>query len=120
MYPSSPSLQVVWVSTSTVETTWEQESNVPSKLIEQYEHGIEHDIEESFSSGGQTIDTLSTRPNLQPLQKRARRDEDVDTNQSGRYGNIVYIYIFIHNHCTMVVVIRGQVSNLSVAIENSY
>ena len=108
----------MWVSTSTVETTWEQESNVPSKLVEQYEHGIEDDIEESFSSGGQTIDTLSTCPNLQPLQKRARRDEDVDTNQSGRYGNIVYI--FVHNHCTKVVVTLGQVSNLCVAIENSY
>ena len=45
---------------------------MPSKLVEQYENGIEVDIEESFSSGGQTIDTLLIRTNLQPLQKRAR------------------------------------------------
>ena len=60
----------MWISTSTVETTWKRESNVPSKLVEQYENGIEVDIEESFSSGGQTIDTLLIRTNLQPLQKR--------------------------------------------------
>ena len=90
MYPyfSPHSFQVVWINAFTVQTTWEQESNVPSKLVEQYENGIEVDIEESFSSGGQTIDTLSTRTNLQPLQKRARWDKDVDANQPGRYDNI--------------------------------
>ena len=70
--------------------------NVPTKLVEQYENGIEDDTEESFSSGGRTIDTLSTCPNLRPLQKHARRDEDVDTNQSGRYGSII-VYTFLYH-----------------------
>ena len=56
LLPSFISFQVVWINAFTVQTTWKQESNVPSKLVEQYKNGILVHIEESFSSGGQKMD----------------------------------------------------------------
>lgn len=49
-----------------MKTSWEPASTLPSSLIEDYEKGGSGDILESFSSGGQTIHTMSTFPSKTP------------------------------------------------------
>ena len=74
-------LQIAWMTTSTVETSWEPALNLPVELVEDYERGTETEVEEMFTSGGQTVATLSTHRQdsssvTQPQRKRAKRDDD--------------------------------------------
>ena len=87
-YPSIAVLiitQVVWLGTPTMKTSWEPASTLPSSLVEDYEKGASGDVLESFSSGGQTIHTMSTTPGgaNEPKSKKMKcmgsKETDEDT-----------------------------------------
>ncbi len=53
---------VVWLGLPDTASTWEQASNIPATLIQDFEKGIAHTVEvHSFTSGGETLLTLSTK-----------------------------------------------------------
>ena len=61
-------------------TYWEPATNVSHKLIEEYEKTANAEIVESYTSGGQTIHTVSTSSCETPNPKKARIDiSDTDT-----------------------------------------
>ena len=54
-------IQVIWLGRPVTESSWELASSFPDVLIQDYEHGIQHDLhQKSYTSGRQTIHTLYT------------------------------------------------------------
>lgn len=82
-------LQVVWLGRPITESSWEPASSLPSDIIEEYESGIQRDVQEkSYTSGGQTIYTLlSARESnsaAQPHTKKPRLDKStIESSNSG-------------------------------------
>ena len=63
------------------ESSWELASNLPPTLIYEFENGIHRNVhEQSYTSGGQTIYTLSSSRQdsctAQPDPKKIRLDRD--------------------------------------------
>lgn len=78
-------LQVVWLNTPTLRTSWEPASALPDRLVQDYEEGQSADILESASSGGQTIHTVSTiaQPDIGPKSKRKCSDSSCADKDKG-------------------------------------
>ena len=55
----------MWLGRPVTESTWESATSLPENIVQEFEAGIQRDIQEKpFSSGGQTIHTItSTKPN---------------------------------------------------------
>lgn len=70
----------MWLGRSSTESTWEPVSSLPPQLVANYEAGILYEVQrESFTTGGQTVHTLTTTPTkeldvLEPVTKHARID----------------------------------------------
>lgn len=63
-----------------MDTTWEPASTLPSKLVAEFESGIQQEVvDNKFSSGGETIHTLSSRV-VTPPAKRLKVDTSVSTD----------------------------------------
>ena len=79
---------MIWLGRSVTETSWEVASSLPDVLIEDYERGIQHDLQQqSYTSGGQTIHTLSTvRKVDETSPPEAKRHCVVDKVQSSSSG----------------------------------
>ena len=79
---------MIWLGRSVTESSWEVASSLPDVLIEDYERGIQHDLrQQSYTSGGQTVHTLSTvRKEDETLLPEAKRPCVVDTVQSSSSG----------------------------------
>lgn len=70
--------QVVWLGKPTTASTWVSAASLPMHMISEYEDGVRREVvEEKFSSGGQTIHTLTSQ-SMQvlsaPQNKRPRID----------------------------------------------
>lgn len=82
-------MQVVWLGRPVACSTWEQATSLPPSLVDDYEQGVQRELKkESFTSGGETIHTLSVTRNdmndTPPPQKLPRLDpDDHDTANSG-------------------------------------
>ena len=51
------------IGEATLATTWEMSSSLPKQLVDEFECGIQRDIiDEAFTSGGETVHTLSSKP----------------------------------------------------------
>ena len=73
-------LQVTQISFSSSVTTWEPASCLPPSIISEYERGVERDIaEDIFTSGGQTIHTVSSKTTTSSV-KRPRLDLESQTS----------------------------------------
>ena len=67
-------VQVVWLGRPIADSTWEPESSLPPSLVSEYEAGILREIQkETFTTGGQTVHTLSTSTTESNV-KRPRTD----------------------------------------------
>ena len=79
---------MIWLGRSVTESSWEVASSLPDVLIEDYERGIQHDLhQQSYTSGGQTVHTLSTVPKVDETSPpEAKRPCVVDTVQSSSSG----------------------------------
>ncbi len=74
-------MQVTQISFSKSVTTWEPASCLPPSLISEYEKGVQRDIDEDvFTSGGQTIHTVSSKTTTSSV-KRQRLDLALQTSQ---------------------------------------
>ena len=52
--------KVVWLGRPETHSSWQPESSLSPKIVEEYEKGVQQEISiDSFVSGGQTISTLS-------------------------------------------------------------
>ena len=72
--------QVVWLGRPEAESTWEQASNLPVKVVTDYEKGIEYGVEaESFTSGGETFRTLFSKPSRDDLAVPSPKCTKVNT-----------------------------------------
>lgn len=72
-------MQVVRINNGAVSTRWEPVSAIPGSLIEEYEKSTLGDVITSYTSGGQTINTVSinsAKDNDVPQPKKARREND--------------------------------------------
>lgn len=57
-------------------TTWEPASALSSGLVEEYECGVDREvINTAFSSGGETIHTLTSQPAATGSHKKPRVDD---------------------------------------------
>lgn len=73
-------MEVVWLGKPVAESTWEPQDNLPDSLVTEYEAGIFREIQrETFTSGGQTVHTLSAN-SVEPCAKRRRTDTDEYTS----------------------------------------
>jgi len=75
MYP----MQIVQINNGAVSTRWQPASAIPGSLIEEYEKATLGDVIASYTSGGQTIKTVSinsAKDNESPQPKKARREND--------------------------------------------
>ena len=78
---------MIWLGRSVTESSWEVASSLPDVLIEDYERGIQHDLhQQSYTSGGQTVHTLSTVRKVDETSLEAKRPCVVDTVQSSSSG----------------------------------
>lgn len=80
--------QVVWLGRPIAESNWQPASALPATMINEYESGIERDMEKQvFSSGGQTITTITSvtkQHSMQPQPKRPHRNPSaVESANSG-------------------------------------
>jgi len=70
-------------------SSWERASSLPTALVKDYEDGIQRELyKESFTSGGETIHTLSATQkdtrDSSPKPKQPRVDfDDHDASNSG-------------------------------------
>ena len=71
----------MWLGRPDTTSTWEKSSSLPSKLVEDYERGVQYSIETySFTSGGETFHTLATKPgDTLPSPKRTKVDITTST-----------------------------------------
>ena len=64
----------MWLGRPLAESSWEAASSLPEYLVQDYENGIEHEIqEEVFTSGGHALHTISTKRCdglTEPVQKK--------------------------------------------------
>ena len=68
---------------SEAECTWEQATNLPATLVKDYENGISYDVEvESFTSGGETFQTLFSKPSGCELTAPSSKHTKVTTTTS--------------------------------------
>lgn len=70
--------EVAWLGKPVVDTTWESSSSLPDALIQEFETSQNSAVLESFSSGGQTVHTLSLQKrgdSCEPAAKRPRQDD---------------------------------------------
>ena len=68
-------MQVVWLGKPDTESSWQpaSASSLPSQIIDEYENGFCQEIGvDSFTSGGQTVSTLSRTA----VQSKANSDCD--------------------------------------------
>ena len=68
-----------------MKTSWESSSTLPDSLIEDYEKGASSDVLESFSSGGQTIHTVSISPGGNEPKSKKLKCSNVGSSASARY-----------------------------------
>ena len=56
-------------------STWEVSSSLPKQLVDELENGVHRDlIDETFTSGGETVHILSSMPVSQQSIKRLKLD----------------------------------------------
>ena len=78
---------MIWLGRSVTESSWEVASSLPDVLIEDYERGIQHDLhQQSYTSGGQTVHTLSTVRKVDETSPPEAKRRVVDTVQSSSSG----------------------------------
>ena len=54
-------IQVAWLGRPIAESSWESASSLPTSIVEEYERGIQRNVESNFSSsGGQTLCTITS------------------------------------------------------------
>ena len=72
------------------ETTWESAADLPVELVKEYEDGLCRVIQEDlYSSGGQTVCTLSSALNpMQPQAKKARLESSNSLTKSCNSGYV--------------------------------
>ena len=71
--------QIFQINNGAVSTRWEPASAIPDTLIEEYEKATLGDVITSYTSGGQTINTVSInspKDSDSPQPKKARREND--------------------------------------------
>lgn len=57
------------------DSTWEVSSSLPKQLVDEFENGVHRDlIDETFTSGGETVHTLSSTPVSRQSVKRLKLD----------------------------------------------
>ena len=62
------------------ESTWEPETSLPQDLVADYEAGLFQEVQrESFTTGGQTIHTLSTAPVKDICQESRAKCPKIDS-----------------------------------------
>ena len=70
---------------ATAASTWEPVSSLPSELIAEYEDGVVRElVDDTFSSGGETLHSLSSIQSSRsrtPSAKRPRLDDQSSTNK---------------------------------------
>lgn len=84
-----------------MDTTWEPASTLPSELVAEFESGIQRQVvDDKFSSGGQTIHTLTSRV-VTPPAKRQKVDTPVSTDSGFVLLLLCYfILVFVlYFHC---------------------
>lgn len=73
---------MIWLGRPLTESSWELASSLFNVLIQDYEHGIQHDLhQKSYTSGGQTIHTLSTVCKDETPPPEAKRPRVIDNIQ---------------------------------------
>ncbi len=70
-----------------MKTSWEPASTLPDSLIKDYEKGACGDVLESFSSGGQTIHTMSISPSGDEPKSKKIKSTEVGSCTSKELGN---------------------------------
>lgn len=74
---------MVWLGKPEAECTWERDSNLPAALVKDYENGVAYDVEvESFTSGGETFQTLFSKPGSSELTTPSSKRAKVNTSTS--------------------------------------
>lgn len=85
MYSLHTYMQVVWLGRPVAESSWEPASSLPTTLIKEFDDGIQREIEEhSYTSGGQTICTLSSsQKDAEPEPKKVCLRCSIESSNSG-------------------------------------
>ena len=66
------------IGATTSNSTWEICTSLPKQLIEEFESGVHRDVVDlSFTSGGETLHTLSSKPVSHPSIKRVKLDSSL-------------------------------------------
>ena len=64
---------MVWIGGTSCDSTWEMCSSLPKQLVDEFEDGVRRElIDSTFSSGGETVHTLSSVPVSHHLAKKQR------------------------------------------------
>ena len=72
------------IGATSSDTTWEICTSLPKQLVKEFENGVHRSVvDESFSSGGETLHTLSSKPASHHSIKRPKLDIS-----SERYTNL--------------------------------
>ena len=68
------------IGEATASATWEPASTLPAELVSEFESGMHRElVDNTYSSGGETVHTLVSRP-VVPSVKRPRMDASVVMN----------------------------------------
>ena len=82
------------IGEATANSTWEPVSSLPSVLVAEFEKGVQRQlVDHTFSSGGETVHTLSSRPITQSVKKPGM---DVPSIM-----NTGYVICFMHGNLHM-------------------
>ena len=74
------STKVVWLGRPLTESTWEPETSLPQELVADYEAGFLQEVQrETFTTGGQTIRTLSTAPTKDVCKESRAKRPKIDS-----------------------------------------
>ena len=110
--------QVVWLGKPVTDSTWETAESLPTTLVQEYESGIVRDIQkESFTTGGQTVHTLSTVPvtrGEESTTKRLKIDLAEHDSLSSGYGKyLMCVYNMANSMLVKVITWLHLVTSLS-------
>ena len=74
------STKVVWLERPLTKNTWEPETSLPQELVADYEAGFLQEVQrETFTTGGQTIRTLSTAPTKEVCKESRAKCPKIDS-----------------------------------------